>query len=186
MNRIDIRDIAIMDALPIYQCSKKILDVGCGYGRISRILSTMGYRVHATDYIEQDSWNDTEMLTFHQADIFEPESFPVASSPIVICSEVLEHLISYREALVNLLSLTRTRLIVTVPFKLSFNNTSPSPEGHCNYWSNLNGQFRDINEFRQLCHPYAVSITKIRTKPEDVQKHQWAYLIVVDKRQKYG
>lgn len=187
MNKIDIRDISIIDALPVYQCDKTILDVGCGIGRIGHILSNMGYRVYATDYVTHDTWCGTKLLSFHQADIFEPESFPIASSSVVICSEVLEHLMDYKRALANLLSLTQIRLVITVPFRRSFNNVSSPPEGHCNYWSNhLECDFKDINEFKKLCAPYAVSITKIRTKPGDVQRQQWAYLIVVDKRQKYG
>jgi len=182
----DIRDISIIDALPNYLCNKIILDVGCGNGRIDRILAEMGYVVYATDYIIHSCWEDKESLTFHTTDIFQPDSFPIQSSPIVICSEVLEHLIGYKKALVNLLALTQVRLIITVPFELSFNNTSPPPEGHCNYWSDSNDNgFKDIAEFIQMCHPYSVSISKIRTKPRDVQMQQWGYLIIVDKRQKY-
>lgn len=186
MNKVDIRDISIVDSLPVYDCVKTVLDVGCGGGRIGRILSDMGYKVFSTDYVSNNSWIDTKLLTFHQANIFKIESFPITSSPIVICSEVLEHLKDYKKALANLLLLTQVRLIITVPFQLSFNNVSTPPEGHCNYWSNFTSNtFKDIDEFRKLCLPYTVSITKIRTKPRDVQMKQWAYLIIVDKRQKY-
>lgn len=186
MNTVNIQDIAIIDSLPIYQCDKTVLNVGCGQGRIDRMLSSMGYRVYATDYRLHDFWVNTELLTFHKSNIFKKESFPVISSPIVICSQVLEHLIAYREALANLLFLTQIRLIITVPVRRSFNNTAPTPLGHCNYWDDsLSNSFMDINEFKKLCFPYTVSITKIRTKPRDVQLKQWGYLIVVNKRQKY-
>ena len=185
----DLRDIAIIDALPVHYTDKVILNVGCGKGRIDYILSDMGYRVYATDYIKYNSWNDIDLLTFHQADILDIKSFPIPFSPMVICSETLEHIEDYKTALANLLILAKVRLIITVPFELSFNNLAPPPKGHCNHWSdsqNKNRKFKDINEFKKLCAPYTVSITKIRTKPEDVKMRQWAYLVIVDKRQKYG
>jgi len=186
MKEPDIRDIAILDAMPTHECSKTVLNVGCGNGRIDYILDGMGYVVCATDYEKNESWNESDGLGFYQSDIFDLSTFPVHSSPIVICSEVLEHLKNYKAALANLLILTKVRLIITVPFKKSFNNAAPPPEGHCNHWADSqNGEYTDINEFRLLCKPYSVSISKIRTKPKDVEMEQWAYLIVVDKRQKY-
>jgi len=182
----DIRDISIIDAMPTYECDNYVLNVGCGDGRIDYILSSMGYVVCATDYKKNESWEESDGLEFYRADIFDLDTFN-KSSPIVICSEVLEHLENYKVALANLLVLTQVRLVITVPFKKSFDNAAPSPEGHCNHWDDSqNGEFKDINEFRSLCQPYSVSISRIRTKPKDVAMNQWAYLIVVDKRQKYG
>jgi len=184
---LDIRDISIVDAFPVYGLVKQVLNVGCGRGRIDYYLANEQYRVFATDINKYDTWENQKNLSFHTANIFDVESFPVSSSSVVICAEVLEHLKEYKEALKNLLFLARTRLIITVPFEKSFNNTSPPPEGHCNYWSDEdNGSFKDINEFKALCSPYSVSISKIRTKPRDVQMGQWGFLIVVDKRQRYG
>ena len=78
-------------------------------------------------------------------------------------------------------------MIIGVPFERSFNSSAPPPIGHCNYWSDrAYGAYKDINEFKELCHPYAVSIMKIRTKPKDVAMGQWSNLVVVDKRQFYG
>lgn len=187
--KLDIRDIAIIDALPLHNIvDKSILDVGCGKSRVGRELSlNMGYRAYATDCVSDPSWVDTDRMTFHRSDIFDIDSFPIVSCSIVLCCEVLEHLIDYKKAIANLLILTRIRLIITVPFETSFNDLSPSPEGHCNYWSDSSkNNYKDISEFKKLCVPYAVSITKIRTKPRDVQMKQWGYLIVIDKRQKYG
>ena len=185
MHREDIRDIAIIDSMPTYECDKVVLNVGCGKGRIDYILCSMGYVVCATDYKKNESWEESDGLEFYRADIFDLDTFH-KSSPIVICSEVLEHLENYKVALENLLVLTQVRLIITVPFRKSFNNAAPPPEGHCNHWDDSkNGEYTDINEFRLLCRPYSVSISKIRTKPRDVEMCQWAYLIVVDKRQIY-
>ena len=185
MKEPDIRDISILDAMPTHECDKVVLNVGCGNGRIDYILHSMGYIVCATDYDKNKSWEESDGLKFYRADIFDLDTFH-SSSPIVVCSEVLEHLENYKVALENLLVLTQVRLIITVPFKKSFNNAAPPPEGHCNHWDDSQSdEYTDVNEFRSLCKPYSVSISKIRTKPKDVAMGQWAYLIVVDKRQKY-
>ena len=189
---LDIRDISIIDALPTYDVQPLILNVGCGNGRIDTWLSQNGYVVHATDYKTKESWAyqrakaGTSSLLFSEADIHDLSSFPVPSAPIVLCSEVLEHLVEWKKALKNLLELTEERLIVTVPWRRSFNDKSPPPVGHCNFWNDTaTDDFRDIHEFEELCRPYTVSISKIRTKPKDVDLRQRSYLITVDKRQKW-
>jgi len=187
---LDIRDISIIDAFPTYDYRKIVLNVGCGKGRIDSHLCDLGYFVHATDFQSQDNWLEiidfkgAKNIMFTLADIFKLESFPVKNAPVVICSETLEHLTNYKEALKNLLALTSIRLIITVPWQSSFNVHGPSPKGHCNHWSDkASGEYKDIHEFEELCKPYSTSISKIRTKPEDVGFKQYGYLIVVDKRQ---
>ena len=187
MKPLDMRDIAIIDSFPVYDCQKKVLNVGCGEGRIDWWLAHMGYAVYSTD-IEPPKQGAPVILTFHKSDIFDLSSFPIKSSPIVICSQVLEHLKGYKLALVHLLALTGVRLIITVPDKLSFFSSD-----HINFWGGIESEnplgnapyqnFRDVHEFVDLCQPYSTSISKIRTKPEDVEMGQWNYLIVVDKRQ---
>lgn len=179
MKLLDIRDIAIMDAFPMYNYKKSVLNVGCGEGRIDYHLARMGYRVYGIDIKQPDVWEDTERLSFHIANIFDLASFPLSSSPIVICSQVLEHLPEYRNALRNLLKLTKIRLIITIPFEKSFNGNV-----HCNFWNDRgSGEFRDIHEFEAFCTPYAVAISRMRTKPQDMTTNKYDYLIVVDKRQ---
>ena len=185
---LDMKDIAIIDAFPTYNCRKTVLNVGCGEGRIDYRLALMGYRVYATDIVENKVWGtynfdatyiSKSKLTFHKSDIFDLSSFPIHSSPIVICSQVLEHLSGYKTALVHLLALTEVRLIITFPHRHSFS----SPD-HINFWADeAIDRFRNINEFVTLCNPYSTAISKIRTKPEDVERGQYDYLIVVDKRQ---
>lgn len=182
MKPLDIRDIAIIDAFPVYRFNKIVLNVGCGEGRIDYQLADADYQVYATDVRRHDTWMDSESLTFHVANIFDLSSFPVSSAPIVICSQVLEHLKEYRRVLQNLLKLTDIRLIITIPYRTSFNYP-----GHCNYWDDVvSASFKDVHEFIELCNPYMVSISKIRTKLEDVRRGEYNYLIVLDKRQKYN
>ena len=181
MKPLDIRDISIIDAFPVYEiekeayprhgCQASILNVGCGEGRIDRHLAIMGYPIYSTDIKEPEEgeWP----YEFSIADIFDLSSLPVESAPIVICSQVLEHLKDWRPALENLIKLTEVRLIITVPFRHSFH----SPD-HVNFWDDTT-----VKEFNYFCRPYSVAISKIRTKPEDVERGQWCYLIVVDKRQ---
>lgn len=175
MNPLDIRDIAIIDALPVYDCEKIILNVGCGEGRIDYHLAKMGYRVFATDVTEHEDWIDLHPLTFHTADIFDISTFPCASAPIVLCSQVLEHLTEFRQAVKNLIRLTEIRLIITIPYWKSFHS-----RGHINYWKEHN-----VGEFNEICYPYSVAISKILTKPEDIKRKQAAYLLIIDKRQKF-
>jgi hypothetical protein len=186
MKALDMRDIAIIDSFPVHDCQKKVLNVGCGEGRIDYHLALGGYRVYATDLHLLDSLHSGRDLTFHTSDIFDLSSFPIKSSPIVICSQVLEHLSGYKTALVHLLALTEVRLIITVPFRESF----VSPD-HINFWddgsfswiASTSKEYKGIDEFIDLCHPCSTSISKIRTKPEDVELGQWNYLLVIDKRQ---
>lgn len=181
MKPLDIRDIAIIDAFPVYRFKKTVLNIGCGEGRIDYHLADANYRVYATDMKRDASWQDSEWLTFHEADIFDLASFPVPSASVVICSEVLEHLRRYRDALMHLIALADVKLIITVPYRKSFG--SPS---HQHFWDDrISNGYKDVNEFVSLCSPYSVSISKIRTKPEDVKMRQYGYLIMVDKRQKY-
>lgn len=175
MNKIeplDLKDQAIINAFPNGDYKKIILNVGCGDGRIDYHLTSMGYKVYATDTLKDKSWVNSNQLNFGIADIFDLSSLPVASAPVVICSQVLEHLKEYKKALINLLKVTEIRLIITVPYKNSF----PHPE-HINFWDD-----RNVVEFKELCKPYSVSISKIITKLEDEKTGQRDYLIIIDKR----
>lgn len=173
MEELDIRDIAIIDAFPRYQVPRKILTVGCGKGRIEYHLSRFGFEILATDIVKHNGFEKRPGLVYRDLNIFSPDIDELY--PIVICSEVLEHLEDYKTALENLLSFTRTRLIITVPVGRSF-----YCKGHVNFWDD-----RSVGEFHHLCKPFAVSISKIRTKPRDVAMGQHAYLIIVDMRQHY-
>lgn len=186
MEPLTLKDIAIIDALPLHSINKRILTVGAGKGRLEYYLRQMGYEVYATDY--QKEWSEEHPgIHYSISNIFDLASYPIKNAPMVICSEVLEHLSDYQTALKNLISLTEIRLIITVPWKKSYNDKAPPPLGHCNFWIDHGWRikYKNINEFKKLVHPYSVSISKIITKEKDREKKgKCAYLIVVDKRQK--
>jgi len=181
MQPLDMKDIAIIDAFPVYDHEKTVLSAGCGDGRIDFHLAIMGYRVHAFDSKPYDTWVDGKNLTFKKADIFEMQNLP--SSPIVICSQVLEHIKEYKHALAILIALAEIRLVITIPYRKSFNGSGGE---HCNFWDDRAfGEFKDVHEFQTLCHPYAVAISKVRTKSQDSNTDKYDYLIIIDKRQNY-
>jgi len=178
---LDMKDIAIIDAFPVYRHRRIILNVGCGDGRIDYHLALAGYRVYATDIAKlyDYNWKSDDNLTFHISNIFDFASFPIQSAPIVICSQVLEHLKDYKSALANLIILAKVRLIITFPYRRSFR--SPS---HCNFWDDRpSEEFKDVHEFIELCEPHSVSISKIRTKSKDAGTDKYDYLTIMDKRQ---
>jgi hypothetical protein len=189
---LDIRHISIIDSLPVYNTKKEVLTIGCGDCKIDYHLIKMGYKVYSTDYETNDVFHNRmkdyfQELNYYHSNVFDINSFPIKIAESVICSEVLEHLINYKEAFKNLLGLTERKLIITVPYERSFNDTAPPPIGHCNYWSNITTlEFKDIHEFESMAKPYAISIQKIRTKERDIKMMQYDYLIIIDKNQKYN
>jgi SAM-dependent methyltransferase len=178
---LDMKDIAIIDAFPVYDHERRVLNVGCGAGRIDFHLAKMGYYVDAFDVKSYDTWEDKENLTFRKADIFESRN--LGTAPIVICSQMLEHLKEYKCALANLVMLAEIRLIITIPYRKSFNGSGGE---HCNFWDDrVHDEYKDVHEFRDLCRPFSVAISKIRTKLKDAKTDKYNYLIIVDKRQNY-
>lgn len=181
---LDLRDIAIIDSLPVYQTKREILVVGCGEGRLDRVLDGEGYTVHSTDVIPRPSEPGARPLPcFRVADILLMETFKGAPWETVICSEVLEHLVEYKAAFKNLLDLTERRLIVTIPVRDCFYGGGKGPGDHVVFWDDQeHWKFREINEFKTLAAPYSTSIRKIKTKSRD-RAGGTLYLIIVDKEQ---
>lgn len=185
--KLDIRHERIIEEIKINDEKKEVIVVGCGDAKTDYHLIEQGWRVYSTDY-QRAPWFDKNMdeyfdtLDYYIANIFDVDSYPVKSCETVICCEVLEHIPDYQTALNNLLSLTEKRLIVTVPWRHSFNDPRPSPEGHCNFWDdNGSGNYKDIHELEEMVKPHKITFEKIRTKPEDVQLGQYSYLIIIDK-----
>lgn len=190
---LDLKEKAIIDAIKNYSSKHIILDVGCGSGDIDFHMANLGYSIYAIDLKRYKTWKNINknegFLKFFQANIYDLKTFPIRNCPIVICSEVLEHLVNYKLALKNLLEIVQYRLIITIPFEKSFGGRfAPPPQGHCNFWSDKKKIFRykDINEFYKLCYPNKVSITKIRTKEQDEGTRNFCYLIIIDKNKIYA
>ena len=178
-----MRDVAMIDAFPVHEVELVVLDVGCGQGRLVKHLSGIGYTAYGVDANSHKDWGNYP--NFHKGDIFDVNTMPISSAPIVVCSETLEHLVEYPRALDTLIELATVRIIITVPFERSYDSRKvPPPEGHVNYWNDEGTHgFKNIYEFVDMCNPYSVAISKIRSKLEDVRMRQRSYLITVDKRQ---
>lgn len=193
---LDIRQVSIINSLPVYETKKEVLNVGCGVPKLDQYLNDNGWDITCTDYIpERNKYPEFEdrmknmgiNLEIVHANILDYSSFPKESYESVICSEVIEHLYEYKKAFENLLQLTERRLILTFPYATSFMDNAPPPKGHCNFWNdNGNGNFKDVNEFVEMASPYSVSIQKIRTKPKDKELKQFDYLVIVDKEQQWN
>ncbi len=180
INDLDIRDISIIDSLPVYDTDKSIVTVGAGKGRLEWWMCKFGYKVMATDLQRDVDWNDLgDQLQFTELDIIDPTMqhyMPsIFKADTVICSQVLEHIANWKFALKNLIEMAKLRVIITIPYGTSF-----CADDHVNFWDSTN-----IVKFHKIAASYTTSVMVIRTKPEDAQKNQWCYLIVIDKRQKY-
>jgi SAM-dependent methyltransferase len=186
---IDIRhERIIKEAIEVEP--KTILNVGSGHCKPDAHLNHLGFKVYSTDYFgfddnkkfikEMESFKD--IIDYYNSDIFDLSTFPIKSADVVICSETLEHLVEYKKAFDNLMLLTNKRLIITVPWKHSYNEPSPPPMGHANWWDDTEvpGKYTDINEFRNFTN-HKTKIVKILTKERDIQMGQADYLIIIDK-----
>lgn len=179
MQELDIRDIAIIDSFPVVGLNNRVLTVGCGEGRLEYHLQhNYTYNILATDIennilFEENPWLHFEILDITK--IHNKDFIKKYTRPVVICAQVLEHFKDWKLALRNLIDLATIRVIITVPYKGSFH----SPD-HINFWDD-----ETIKEYVKLAAPYSTAISKIRTKPEDMPK-KGCFLIVIDKKQKYG
>ena len=157
---LDLRDKYILNSLP-YKC-QSLLSVGSGKARLEQVLYDSGMDVYCTDI---EIYSDA--LPYRVASVFETDAFEPRDC--VMCCEVLEHLDNYQLAFRNLIKYALRRLIVTVPYKRSF-----FCDGHVNFWDDAS-----IKEFTSLSLPYAVSITKIRSKPADREMGQHNFIIIL-------
>src|ERR1035437_9419977 len=167
MFHIDYKDISIIDSLPIWNHEKIILNIGCGDANLDCYLCSLGYKVYATDMYKQKEWDNLDkqewknkglLSFFDNVNILDLNTFPIKISPIVICSEVIEHIEDYKKAFLNLLTLTNIRLIITFPYQKSY-GVKQKPgmnewEYHKHFWSDKEtSDYKNVNEFSLLANP---------------------------------
>ena len=175
------KDIQILAKIP-EDVSKEVMEAGGGNGKLSYNLVDKGYKCLCTDldigYIEQWKMLAKKGIDTKIASMMDLSTYPDKKYSIVLCSQVLEHITEYQLAFKNLLILTENLLIITVPWRKSFNDP-----GHVNYWDDeeKNG-FSDIHIYKEISKPYSFKIEKIYTKPQDRQSNNMNYLMVIDKR----
>ena len=88
----------------------RVLDVGCGAGRVAVALAGQGFEVDATDVEARVIEQAKEFAARSGADVdfsvadFQKEDprFPAESYDAVVCSEVLEHVVPWREIVANI------------------------------------------------------------------------------------
>lgn len=185
---LSLKDMLIISKMLKVGESDSVLNVGCGNCRICWHMNKIGYKVISTDYETTDNHKKAIEpykygVDYHNScNIFDLSSFPVQKADIVLCSEVVEHLVEYKTAFKNLLELANKRVIITTPYIRSFNHPAASPEGHCNWWNDDgSGSFSDIQEFIELSKPYSITIERGITKVKDYNGFQRAYIMVIDK-----
>jgi len=166
---LDLRDLYIISTLPAYG-RKEIFTVGAGHGRLEwHLAKKYGYKVIASDIEKQIQWKEDDSLKFVKYNIL---NYAEKFAPVVICSQVLEHIRDYRIAFINLLMHTEIRLILTFPYKRSFYSSD-----HINFWDEKN-----IREFLIMAAPFRITIAKKITKEADKKYNKWVYLLTVTKK----
>ena len=184
---LDIRHERVIKEIKGGSSIKEVLVVGAGDCKIDYHLLKEGWNVYSTDYTHASHFDNSmveyfDTLNYSQANIFDLNSFPVKQAEIVVCCEVLEHLVEYKKAFSNLLDLTKKRLVIGFPWRRSFFMPGPPPTGHCNFWDdNTTSGYTSINEFKGMCSPHNIHIEKILTKPQDLGAGQKSYLLIIDK-----
>ena len=185
--RIDIRHERIISEVEKGSIAKTVLNVGAGDCKVDYHLIKKGYKVYSTDYKREKHFDDKMQGYFSELDysisnVFDLNTFPVKQADVVMCCEVLEHLVDYKEAFKNLLNLTKKRLIIGVPWRRSFFMPGEPPIGHCNFWDDEKTEnYKSIYEFEKMCSPHKFYAEKILTKPEDEQRGQKSYVCIIDK-----
>jgi SAM-dependent methyltransferase len=103
----------------------KVLDVGCGAGRVCFQLASLGFEVEGID-IEHRVIDVAKELCrkrrancrFRVGDFRDPKESMADSYDVVICSEVLEHLADYEPLLENIFKSLKRHgtFVLTVPY----------------------------------------------------------------------
>lgn len=136
----------------------KILDAGCGEGFTTVEIgkSFPEAKIDAFDIdaekIEYAKKNKhLKNILYAPGDVLTPK-FKKGSFDLVVCNEVLEHLVDYRTALANLVGVSKRFVILSVPnepwfriasiLRLKYLSGLGNHPGHVNNWTK--GQFRRL------------------------------------------
>lgn len=177
------KNLAIISEIP--KDAKTILDVGCGHGSLGRWLIDKGLEVYGLDLEPQKELGYTG---FAVGDIQDRSTVPFPPMDCVIGSEVLEHVADWRIAAKNMCALARSKVIITIPWKTSFNDP-----GHTVHWSgpgndtdkpeveSSHSAYVPIEELLACFTPCKTHIRRSITTGGDRKKNESVYVITVDK-----
>lgn len=107
--------------ISFYCQPKTILDVGCGEGFTTIIIAKKlpHTRITAIDtnkesirYAQKN--NPANNISYQQGDIFSLQSY-TKQFDLVVCNEVLEHLVDYKKALTSLCHSSKQQVLISVP-----------------------------------------------------------------------
>lgn len=130
---------------------KKILDVGCGEGFTTIAMAKKFYKAKITAVdidVEKIKYakerNNFKNIHYIKGDVFKL-SFNKNSFDLVICTEFLEHLKSYRLVLDILINLSREYILISAPnepwyrmaniIRLKYVSRLGNTHGHVNNWT---------------------------------------------------
>lgn len=119
-----LRNITHLVVKAVPKEARRVLDVGCGTGRVSFALAQRGHDVTGIDAHERVV-SIAKRIAEHQArhprfqvvDFRDPTKVEPDQYDVVVCSEVLEHIDEYRRVIANIYAALKPggHVIVTVP-----------------------------------------------------------------------
>lgn len=129
--------VSIMEQYGVFQGMSNVIDCGCGTGHLLLAISKRYPHLTMTGTVfSEESINVSKMYNekaeFYKMDIYDIPQKENGKYDIVICSEVLEHLLYPNKAMLNLVDLLSDKgvIVLAVP-----NGRIDTYSGHINFWS---------------------------------------------------